>query len=203
MFKLMHSIFVLVYGLVIPQPVKPVPEVSVTYASVVASSSRIQLPSPDQIGIGSRFGDPGDEWTGGRMFCSPHAYVSPKEFVCAHRYYPCGTILIIEYGSKRSWCVVADRGPYGANVFAANGKIVNDGSGHPAWYVMGDRHSPPPDDLCRDGGCRGRWRGVIDMTRAVTDHMGHPGWGYVRIWTLRRVVNYQKYLAKKTMPPTT
>lgn len=183
-------------------PKQVVPEETVEYASIVASGSGISLPSDsDEHGIGSRFGDPGDKWIGGRMACSPHDYVDSKAFVCAHRYYPCGTILVVEYQGKRSWCVVADRGPYGANVFAADGKMVMTPAGGAAWFVMTKANQAPPDELCPDGGCKGKWRGVIDMAPAVSKAMGHPGMGYVKVWTLKRIVDYQKYLAKKPAKP--
>ena len=179
--------------------IKPA-EDTVEYAAVVASSSTIDLPiAADAYGIGSRFGDPGDKWIGGRMACAPHNYVSSTAFVCAHRNYPCGTILIVEYPVTgiRSWCVVADRGPYGASVFAPNGKVITSQSGTPAWYVKPSQGSNPPNYLCPDGGCTGRWKGVIDMSPAVSKAMGHPGMGTVKVWRLKRVVDYQKYIASK------
>lgn len=177
-----------------------VPEENVEYADIVASTLSMALPEADQNGIGSRFGDPGDKWIGGRMACAPHDFVDSKAFVCAHRSYPCGTILVVEYQGKRSWCVVADRGPYGANVFAADGKIVTSTSGA-AWYVKIKQDQMPPSDLCPDGNCTGKWRGVIDMGPAVSKAMGHPGMGYVKVWTLRRIVSWQKYMAKKKTKP--
>jgi len=179
-----------------------VPAETVEYASIVSSGSSVPLPSStDETGVGSRFGDAGDQWTGGRMACAPHDKVDDKMHACAHRWYPCGTLLIIEYNGQRSWCEVTDRGPYGANVFAADGKMVMNG-GSPAWYVMVHQGDPPPDELCPDGGCKGRWRGVIDMSPAVSKGMGHPGMGYVKVWRLKSVVDYQKYLATKKRPVT-
>jgi hypothetical protein len=185
-------------------PPEILPDDTVEYASVVSSGSGVSLPADtDERGIGSRFGDPGDKWTGGKMACAPHDAVNSVDHVCAHRWYPCGTILIVEYPAtgKRNWCVVADRGPYGANVFAADGKAVLSPSGGAAWYVMIHAGDPPPDDLCPEGGCTGKWRGVIDMSPVVSKGMGHPGMGYVKVWRLKRIVDYQKYLARKRSKP--
>lgn len=183
-------------------PAAVAPAETVEYAAFVVSSS-VQLPSrSDNNGIGSRFGDPGDRWTGGRMACPPHNVVDSTSHSCAHRWYPCGTLLIIEYKGQRNWCEVTDRGPYGANVFASDGTLVTDDAGNPAWYVMVHKGDLPPDSMCPDGGCKGRWRGIIDMSPAVSKGMGHPGMGYVKVWRLKSIVDYQKYLATKKRPPT-
>lgn len=177
-----------------------VPAETVEYASIVSSGSSVPLPSADENGIGSRFGDSGDRWTGGAMACAPHDKVDSTMHACAHRWYPCGTLLIVEYKGKRNWCEVTDRGPYGANVFAADGKPVLDEAGNAEWYVMVHPGDPPPSELCPQGGCKGRWRGVIDMSPAVSKGMDHPGMGYVKVWRLKAVVDYQKYLATKNRP---
>lgn len=183
-------------------PPKVVPDDTVIYAAVVAADASIKLPnSADESGIGSRFGDPGDPWIGGRMACKPNNYVDQVDHVCAHRWYPCGTILIVENQKtkQRNWCVVKDRGPYGANVFAADGSKVKI-EGRDAWFIKIRQDDPPPPELCPDGGCTGKWRGVIDLSPAVSKGMGHTGWGYVKVWRLKRVVDLQRYLAKKAKP---
>lgn len=180
------------------------PSVSAEHAAWIANAPVSMPPVVDGEGIGSRFGDPGDRWVGGRMACAPHDRVNSSHFVCAHRSYPCGTILIIEYPKtgKRSWCVVADRGPYGASVFAPSGDQVALASGDKAWYIKISKTDHPPDHLCPGGGCSGRWRGVIDMSPAVSKAMGHDGWGAVKVWKLSRVVNFHRYMSSKKPRPT-
>lgn len=146
------------------------------------------------------YGTPDDRWLGsGKMACAPHDPVPQDENTCAHRYYPCGTILIIEYpkSGKRTWCEVTDRGPYGANVFAADTDEKVMINGKAAWYIKIRKDDPPPDHLCPSGDCYGKWRGVIDMAPGTARALGHPGWGYVRVWRLQRVIKYQEYLEKK------
>lgn len=187
----------------ISQSAQPTAEVTFAYATYVASSAMTLPKKTDESGIGSMYGTPGDKWMGGRMACAPHDPVPQNEHVCAHRYYPCGTLLIIEYTKTghRTWCEVKDRGPYGANVFVSgsNEKVVIDGK--EAWYIKKTKHDTPPADLCPSGDCVSRWRGVIDMAPGTAKAMGHPGWGSVRVWTLKRIVDEQKYLATKKSRP--
>lgn len=188
----------------VPPSTPPNPEVTLAYAQYV-SSSTVTLPSStDESGIGSMYGTPDDRWLGsGKMACGKHEAVPQDEHICAHRYYPCGTLLIIEYTKtgKRTWCEVMDRGPYGANVFTkdTNEKVIIDGK--PAWYIKKKAHDTVPDELCPSGDCVSRWRGVIDMSPGTARAMEHPGWGAVRVWTLKRVVDTQKYLARKQSRP--
>jgi len=53
------------------------------------------LPNPSQHGNATRFGDEGDRWIGGTLKCRPDEYVNADEHMCAHRSYPCGSILIL------------------------------------------------------------------------------------------------------------
>jgi len=155
-----------------------------------------QLPDrPDASGIASRFGDPGDKHIGGTLKCKPKERVSLTEHQCAHRYYKCGTILIVENkrNGKRSWCEVADRGPYGANVFSHQGKRlvpVYSESGRKAWYVKKRKKHDPPDDLCPSGNCVGRWRGIVDLSPAVSDDLGHNGFERVNIYRARSLKRF-------------
>jgi len=116
------------------------------------------------IGIASRYGDPGDVLGSGAMSCTKK---SPDNFVmgCAHRVLPCGTLLLLENPRTRmmTFCRVLDRGPYGALL---NGK-----------WVIKIRWSDP-----------GTWRGVLDLTPAVSDALGHNGFEKVRMW----VISYPK-----------
>lgn len=184
-------------------PSIPAPEMTLAYAHYVASSTMALPSKTDESGIGSMYGTPDDKWLGsGKMACKPHDAVPQDKHICAHRFYPCGTILIIEYPKtgQRTWCKVMDRGPYGANVFAEDGsKVIIDGK--PAWYIKIKKNDTIPSELCPDGNCTSKWRGVLDMGPATARAMGHPGWGYIRVWTLKRVVDQQKYLAKKQTRP--
>jgi hypothetical protein len=172
------------------------------YAAIVASDRSIQLPSHDDSGIATRYGSPGDKFAQQGTACKPHNKINEYEHTCAHRWYPCGTILIVENSKTgdRNWCVVRDRGPYGANVFAADGSKVMAGN-RAAWYIKIRKDDPPPDELCPGGGCTGRWRGILDMSPAVSKGMNHTGWGHIKFWRLKRVVDLQKYLAKKKSKP--
>lgn len=180
-----------------------VPDDTVAYASVVASDRSISLPrGTDEHGIATRYGYPGDIYGSGGIACKPHNRVNDVEHICAHRWYPCGTLLIVENQKtgERNWCEVKDRGPYGANVFAADGSKVMVGN-RQGWYIKIREGDLPPDDLCPDGGCVGKWRGILDMSPAVSKGMGHTGWGTVKVWRLKRVVDHQRYLAKKNGRP--
>lgn len=163
-------------------------------------------PNPDEYGIASRFGDPGDKHIGGTLACKPKERVSLTEHQCAIRSkrYKCGTILIIENkrNKKRSWCEVADRGPYGANVFVKGESGLEPvflSSGRKAWYVKKRRSHNPPEDLCPSGNCVGRWRGELDMSPAVSDDLGHNGFEKVKVYRLSRVIRYFKYLQAKAL----
>jgi hypothetical protein len=102
---------------------------------------------------------------------------------------------------QRNWCEVLDRGPFGASVFAADGSKVMITPKKAAWYIKIREGDLPPVDLCPDGGCVGKWRGVLDMSPAVSKGMGHTGWGTIKVWRLKRVVDLQRYLAKKAARP--
>jgi len=183
---------------------KLVPDDTVAYAGVVASDKSIQLPSgTDEHGIGTRYGDPGDIYAQQGTACAPHDHINDVDHVCAHRWYPCGTLLIVENQKTgdRNWCVVLDRGPYGANVFASDGSKVMI-NGRQGWYIKIRENDAPPAELCPDGGCVGRWRGVLDMSPAVSKGMNHTGWGAIKVWRLQRVVDLQRYLATKKSKPS-
>ena len=183
----------------------PGPENTVEYASVVASSQVVHLPpTTDEHGIATRYGYPGDKYGQQVTACAPHQKINSTEHTCAHRWYPCGTILIVESQKtdRRSWCVVRDRGPYGASVFAEDGSRVMVGPKKAAWYIKIRASDQPPDELCPEGGCTGKWRGILDMSPAVSKGMGHTGWGMVKVWKLKRVVDHQRYLEKKESRPS-
>jgi hypothetical protein len=185
--------------------VNKTPEETEDYAKIVASDRSIQLPSnPDDSGIATRYGSPGDKFAQQGTACKPHDKINDYDHVCAHRWYPCGTLLIVENSKTgdRNWCVVLDRGPYGANVFAADGSKVMAGN-RAAWYIKINKDDPPPAEFCPEGGCTGRWRGILDMSPAVSKGMNHTGWGPIKFWRLKRVVDLQKYLQKKQGKPLT
>lgn len=182
----------------------PTPDETVYYASVVASDRSISLPrATDEHGIATRYGTPGDKYGSGGVACKPHDKINDTDHVCAHRSYPCGTLLIVENQKtgERNWCEVRDRGPFGASVFAADGSKVMNGK-RQGWYIKIRQGDLPPHELCPDGGCTGKWRGILDMSPAVSRGMGHTGWGTVKVWRLKRVVDHQRYLAKKAARPS-
>jgi hypothetical protein len=62
------------------------------------------------------FGYPGDPHAGGLAACNQRP-IPQDELVCAHRWLPCGTEVVV-FNLERpgvSTCVVTDRGPYGVN----------------------------------------------------------------------------------------
>ena len=176
-----------------PVPADPADAVLVA----ISVHSEVELPRrPDGLGIASRFGDPGDKHLGGTLKCRPKERVSLTEHQCAHRYYECGTILIIENqrNGKRTWCEVMDRGPYGAAVFSKDdqgeySRQVYTKEGKKAWYVKRRRNHRPPDRLCPSGDCVGRWRGILDMSPAVSDDIDHNGFERVKIFRASRVAD--------------
>jgi hypothetical protein len=111
-------------------------------------------------GIASRYGDPGDYWGAGNMACTKKP---PDNFIkgCAHRTLPCDTILLLENPRthRRSICLVLDRGPYGA---------MYEGK----WLIKIHRADP------------GVWRGVLDLTPAVSNELEHNGFEKINIWVL-------------------
>jgi len=168
-------------------------------ATVVSAGNSIDLPArPNEIGIASRFGDVGDKWIGGNLFCQPDTRVSPDKHQCAHRKYPCGTILIIENArnKNRSWCEVVDRGPYGANIFIEDTPVITE-SGKKAWYVKKRKKHLPPVDICPLGQCVGRWRGILDMSPAVNEDLGHNGFEKVRVYKIERVRRYLRLMNER------
>ena len=176
----------------------------VVLATMVSSSGFVDMPqTPDESGIASRFGRVGDKHIGGNLKCRPDERVSLTEHQCAHRRYRCGTILVVENqrNGNKSWCEVVDSGPYGANVFTADGTPVLADSGKKAWYVKKRRNHRPPEDLCPDGGCVGRWRGILDMSPAVSKDLGHNGFEKIRTYKISSVTRYLKYLLKKSIRP--
>jgi len=181
------------------------PQNTVEYAqSILADDASLMPEAPDLKGIATTYGQPGDKYAQQGTACAPHNKINDVDHVCAHRWYPCGTILIVENikNGKRNWCVVKDRGPYGANVFADNGtKVMNDAN-KPAWFIKIRPGDLPPASICPMGNCIGRWRGILDMSPAVSAGLDHPGMGMIKVWRLTRIVELRKYIANKQPVPT-
>lgn len=156
--------------------------------------SSMKIPSPDSHGVATRYGYPGDKYGQQKVACKPNGKVNDYHHVCAHRSYPCGTILIIENtkNNQRTWCTVMDRGPYGANVFAGTSMVMS--GSRPAWYIKIDHNDKP---ICPNGECTGRWRGVLDVSPAVSRAMGHDGFEIVKIWKLKNILKYNLHLQSK------
>ena len=129
-----------------------------------------KMPREDDKGLATRYGTPGDKWLSGPLACGDGSQtIWNTQNVCAHRFLPCGTLLIVENlrTDQRTWCKVWDRGPYGAYVY--------DESGNRKWVVKKRRGDP------------GEWRGILDMSPDVSLSMGHNGFEKVRFWTERRL----------------
>jgi hypothetical protein len=179
------------------------------FSAVIMQTAAGPLPSsPDQKGVASRFGDPGDKWVGGNLYCQPNKRVDSDEHVCAHRLagyrsHPCGTILILRNPrtKKMSWCRIMDRGPYGADVltFDKDKKKYTQAyyfdkrkRKRKQWYIKIRYKDGPPAAKCPSGNCAGRWRGYLDLSPKPAVELGHNGMERIHSWKLDRVLRYQK-----------
>lgn len=91
-----------------------------------------------------------------------------KDMVCAHRSLPFGTLLVlvpVAADKRPAYCVVLDRGPWGACVKSnALQKVPQCKQGER--YVVHVNRRPPVG---------GRFRGVLDVTEPVRRMMGGAG----------------------------
>jgi hypothetical protein len=98
---------------------------------------------------------------------------TPRDLVCAHRTLRFGTLLRITRGRGRvSFCIVLDRGPFGACVPAEHKgvKVPQCKAGY-RYRVIVRRPMP----------AGGFYRGEIDATPAVHRLMGSKGWIWAKI----------------------
>jgi hypothetical protein len=111
-----------------------------------------------EVGLSSRYGDPGDRLAGRHLSCT-HQKMQPGQLVCAHRTLPCGSVVMLHNPrtGRLAMCEVLDRGPFGA--------VLPDGK----WGVKIRKAEP------------GVWRGIIDLAPAVAEALGHNGLEPVRI----------------------
>ena len=67
-------------------------------------------------GYATLYGDPGDPLAGGDLACT-HQPIPVDEPVCAHRWLPCGTQVVVVNLERpgATTCRVADRGPFGTD----------------------------------------------------------------------------------------
>jgi hypothetical protein len=77
-------------------------------------------------GWGTQYGQPGDMLTGGNLACEGKP-VPLDEPVCAHRWLPCGTELVVINSARpgTASCRVGDRGPYGVDRYGRWRGIVD------------------------------------------------------------------------------
>jgi rare lipoprotein A (peptidoglycan hydrolase) len=68
------------------------------------------------VGYATHYGEPGDPHATGDLACT-HEPVPSDEPLCAHRWLPCGTRILVVNLERRgaAVCKVADRGPYGTD----------------------------------------------------------------------------------------
>jgi hypothetical protein len=120
-------------------------------------------------GMATRFGDPGDHLTGKHLSCT-HEHIQPGQLVCAHRTLPCGTPLLLENPRTGQFavCEVLDRGPFGA--------ILPSGE----WGVKIHKKDA------------GDWRGILDLSPAVAEALGHNGRERIRVF-YQRVAHHLRY----------
>ena len=116
-------------------------------------------PIAAERGLATRFGDPGDMLAGGHLYCTGKK-MEPGQLACAHRTLPCGTLVMLENPrtGRFAMCEVLDRGPFGA--------LLETGE----WAFKIHRKDP------------GEWRGIIDLSPAVSDALAHNGRERVRVY---------------------
>jgi hypothetical protein len=116
-------------------------------------------PMAAERGLATRFGDPGDSLAGNHLYCTGKK-MEPGALACAHRTLPCGTVLMLENPrtGRFALCEVLDRGPFGA--------VLDSGE----WGFKIRRTDP------------GEWRGIVDLSPAVSDALAHNGRERVRVY---------------------
>lgn len=135
---------------------------------------------PDGDGVGSKYGYANDVWAMQGLACRPAKHIDYIAHICAHRTLPCGTMLVVENvrTNMYSWCMVMDRGPYGA--------ILVDDDNQKTWTLKISASDP------------GRWRGILDMSPAVSNELNHNGLERIRYWvynplqTLQYMIRFYK-----------
>jgi hypothetical protein len=77
-------------------------------------------------GYGTLYGQPGDPYAGGNLACEGKP-IPLDEPVCAHRWLPCGTQLVVQNLARPGLgtCRVGDRGPYGVDRYGRWRGIVD------------------------------------------------------------------------------
>ena len=103
---------------------------------------------------------PQERWNNGQFACGGR-WRDPNLRVCAHRTLSCGSIIFVtnHRTNRTSWCVVRDRGPYGAT--------APDGS----WVLKSPKNK----------GVIGKYRGILDVSRQVARDIGSDGRDWVTI----------------------
>jgi hypothetical protein len=91
-------------------------------------------------GYATRFGDHGDPHAGGNLACDHRRAIPTDEPICAHRWLPCGTKIVVQNMERTGTtvCRVADRGPYGVDVGSGRWRGVIDLTPHVAKAVKLD-----------------------------------------------------------------
>lgn len=133
-----------------------------------------QRPTKVKVGIGSTF-YPHEELNNGKFACGGD-WIDPEWQVCATRTptreswgIPCGAWVQIENVRTKdtAWCKVMDRGPYGKH----------DADG--VWFNAAlDRKQAAKEGRKRR---EGKYRGIIDMSKSVSDQLNSNGLVRVRV----------------------
>lgn len=125
---------------------------------------RFEEPPVRSRGMASWYGDGAMH---GRVTASGEE-IDPERFTCAHRTLPLQTtVLLVNVNdpTRRTWCRVNDRGPYGAKTVDGSYRVKTDAS------------------------AAGRWRGILDISVAAARALGTYGKGLepveVRYWARR------------------
>ncbi len=121
-------------------------------------------PKPIVKGMSTIFGQSDDKTAGGKLACQPTEIVGDS-YVCASRDLACGTVLILQNpkNDRISYCVVRDKGPWGAT--------LPDGS-----WALKRRFSDP-----------GVWRGSLDISPASAKLMHHNGMQRIVAWKVGKI----------------
>ena len=144
----------------------------VIWALTLSMGFLTDVPRPrTDVGIASYF-KPVEKHNNGIFACAGRTpmlpykthreWKDPEMPICASRTIPCGTWVYVENLKTKdtTWCMVADRGPYGAKM--PNGKWVVKRPGDPKTKAA-------------------KYRGIIDLSPRVMREAGTKGWGRVRI----------------------
>lgn len=129
-----------------------------------------QNPNRTQVGLGTTFYPKEKGLNNGILGCTGERWVDPDAPYCAMRSRKmCGSWVLIENveNNATTWCKVMDTGPWGK--IDANGKWFNAAT---------DRKMAKASGRSRR---KGKYRGLIDMSKSVSKVLKSTGMAKVRV----------------------